>query len=248
MNNLLINKDPAPVELIGVSAPGPGILICEHGGRHVPCKLDNLGLAASTMDEHIAYDIGAEATARLIANRLSVPLLIQRYSRLVIDCNRPPTAVDSMPALIHGTTVPGNRDLSDVDKQQRVDEIFTPYNNALTALIESIECRWAISIHSFTAKLNGKQRPWEIGFLYRQDNKTSTKLASYLQSHYSDLNIGLNQPYTIDDASDWFVPQHGERLGIQHSLIEIRNDQIQTHEGQLHWAGLIAEAIEQTMM
>ncbi len=57
----------------------------------------------------------------------------------------------------------------------------------------------------------------------------------------------MNQPYQIDDESDWFVPQHGETNNIPHSLIEIRNDQIKDAEGQKHWATQLAKATTQLL-
>ena len=223
------------------------MLICEHGGRAVPHKLKKLGLHDAAMDEHIAYDIGAEATARLLANELSVPLVIQRYSRLVIDCNRPPTADDAMPHLIHGTTVPGNENLSAQSRQQRVQEIFTPFDHAVAELIEAPKRRWAFSIHSFTPELNGQMRPWDIGFLFRNDDQTSALLAEHIRLKHPNITVGLNEPYTIDDESDWFVPQHAERLNLQHSLVEIRNDHICTEAGQHFWARLLTDAINSTL-
>jgi len=213
----------------------------------MPLKLHNLGLTDSQLHEHTAYDIGAEATARHLASRLDIPLLIQRYSRLLIDCNRPPTAADAMPAVIHGTTVPGNKDLSENERKLRVDEVFTPYDAAVGHLLDTPQCRWAFSIHSFTPRLNGQQRPWDIGFLFRKDQDTSARLAEYFNSRHPSINVGLNQPYTVDDESDWFVPQHAERLGLQHSLIEIRNDHISSSEGQQFWATLLADAIDATL-
>ena len=53
----------------------------------------------------------------------------------------------------------------------------------------------------------------------------------------------MNEPYQIDDESDWFVPQHGEASGLPHSLIEIRNDQIRDSQGRAAWAETLSTAI-----
>ncbi len=55
-------------------------------------SLGSLGLPAHELERHIAYDIGAEQVARGLSKRLDAPLVLQRYSRLVYDCNRPPEA------------------------------------------------------------------------------------------------------------------------------------------------------------
>ena len=169
--------------------------------------------------------------------------VIQPYSRLVIDCNRPPGAHDSIPEVSDGTTVPANLGLDDVGRAARVNEIFQPYHDAVTDRLHRVPRRVAVSIHSFTPHFNGASRLWDIGFLFRKDARTSACLADIVRSINPDLRIGMNQPYQIDDLSDWFVPQHGEARGLPHSLIEIRNDDIDTPEGQERWAALLASTL-----
>lgn len=195
------------------------------------------------MQEHIAVDIGAEATARRIAEMLEIPLLLQRYSRLLIDCNRPTSAPDSIPEISHGTHVPANKDLNERQRNARINEVFVPYDNALVDLLTTPGRMFAFSIHSFTPTLDKQERPWDIGFLYRNDTQTSKQLQRYISHHFSELNIGLNMPYQIEDESDWFVPRHAERLKLHHSLIEIRNDHINTAAGQKRIASILAAAI-----
>jgi predicted N-formylglutamate amidohydrolase len=61
------------------------------------------------------------------------------------------------------------------------------------------------------------------------------------------LELALNQPYQIDDETDWFVPRHAETRGLPHCLIEIRNDQIDHPQGAKLWAGYLATAIAEFM-
>lgn len=242
-NRLLSSSDPVPVEWVNQHIESPIALVCEHAGNAVPERLLNLGLTDEQMQEHTAIDIGAEATARHVAKMLSAPLLMQRYSRLVVDCNRPTEASDAIPEVSHGTQVPANKLLSEHQSKMRIDEIFAPYNDALTKLMEAPQRMFAFSIHSFTPSLNEHQRPWDIGLLHRHDTKTSMNLQRYFNSNFPELTIGLNQPYQIDDESDWFVPRHAERLGLNHSLIEIRNDLISTKTDQEQFATIIAQGI-----
>ena len=65
---------------------------------------------------HIAWDIGAEKVARLLSRLIDAPLLLQRYSRLAYDCNRPPESPDAIPEVSELTAIPGNRKLS-ADRQ-----------------------------------------------------------------------------------------------------------------------------------
>ena len=237
---LLGPDDPLPVEIVNPQSRHPLLLVCEHAGKAIPARLGDLGLPPGAIDRHIGWDIGAGAVARRVAKLLGCTLVIQRYSRLVIDCNRPPHALDAMPEVSDGTQIPANLSLTPAARAARVEAIFTPYDKALADCLARQPRRAAISIHSFTPRLAGKDRPWDLGFLFRKDERTSAHLAHLIGLTVPDLVIGMNEPYRIDDLSDWFVPVHCEPRGLAHSLIEIRNDRIETAGGQDHWAALLA--------
>lgn len=104
--SLLTGRDPNPVEIVNADSRSPVVLFCEHAGQAIPERLAGLGISRQDLDAHIGWDIGAEAVARHMAQILGAPLVIQRYSRLVIDCNRPPQAPDAMPEISDGVAVP----------------------------------------------------------------------------------------------------------------------------------------------
>lgn len=243
LQSLLSPQDPDPVELVNPQSDFPILLVCEHAGQQIPAALDGLGLAEGEINAHIGWDIGARAVTLQLAQLLGAPAILQRYSRLVIDCNRPPQAFDAMPSKSDGIDVPGNQRLDAAQRQVRISEIFDPLHRATSALLDHPTRKAAISIHSFTRSMAGVQRPWDVGLLFRHDTKTSSFLQSELARLRPKLKIGMNQPYQIDDASDWFVPQQGEARGIAHSLIEIRNDHIATETGQAAFAKLLAPAL-----
>lgn len=244
---LLTTRDPAPVELLNSASTHPVLLVCEHAGKCIPEKLSDLGVQHDEIERHIGWDIGAAAVTRLLAAMLGAPAVLQTYSRLVIDCNRPPQAPDAMPQISDATPVPGNQGLSTSERAARVAEIFDPYQTAVTKARSHPCRRMIISVHSFTAKLANELRPWDVAFLYRGDADTPTKLRQSLLTQDPALKVGMNEPYQIEDASDWFVPHHGEASGLPHSLIEIRNDLITNHDGQTHWAGLLKNAVESAL-
>ena len=239
--SLLGPADPAPVEVVNGDSAHPLLLVCEHAGRAIPGALGTLGVDTGDRDSHIGWDIGAAAVTRLMAEKLGAPAVLQPYSRLVIDCNRPPEAPDSVPEVSHGIPVPSNRD--GALRAARIAEIFDPFNDAVTRFAARPGRRVLISVHSFTPVLAGVARPWEIGLLYRADAATSGRMAALLSARRPSLVIGMNQPYDIDDLSDWFVPRHGERTGLPHSLLEIRNDEIAAPEGQRAWAALLSDVM-----
>lgn len=243
-NGLLGSDDPEPVEMINKNSSYPVLIVCEHAGRAIPKNLGSLGLDQDALEKHIAWDIGAGALARNLTEMLGATAILQRYSRLVIDCNRPVIAPDSMPPVSDGIAIPGNADLRETDRQARIDEIFLPFHRLVDAVLDEGRFKAAVSIHSFTPMMDGFARPWDIGFLYRKDVVTSQRLASSVARSNPDLFVGFNQPYQIDDESDWFVPQHGERRNLPHSLIEIRNDHLSDDQAVASWVELLAAAID----
>ena len=241
---LLTDEDSAPAQCVNPNSTSPVALVCEHAGRAIPARLDGLGVSAADLERHIAWDLGAARAAHALAERLDAPLVAQRYSRLVIDCNRPPESPLATPGTSDGTDVPANRHMTAAERERRVEEIFRPWDAAVTTMLDGAPRRFAFAIHSFTPMLaDGVQRPWDIGFLFRRDHRTSAVLAKYLRSMEPVLEIGMNQPYRIDDESDWFVPHHAEPRAIGHSLIEIRNDHLADAAGCDRWADRLADAI-----
>jgi len=241
--SLLGGSDPEPATVMNSGSVTPVAFICEHAGQSIPAGLGDLGLAEGDIDKHVGWDVGAGQVTRLLADHFRAPAAFQNYSRLVIDCNRPPKAADSTPVISHGVAVPGNENLTAIDHWLRVAEIFVPFQDAVDTILDHPGRRLAVSIHSFEPVLGGAMRPWDIGFLHRHDRVTSALLKKAMDSRRPDLNAGLNQPYTIDDESDLFVPYHGEARGIAHVLVEIRNDHLRTGEGCEAWAALLHDCI-----
>lgn len=237
---LLGPRDPAPVEIVNPEGRTPLLLVCEHAGQAVPEALGRLGVSQAQLDEHIGWDIGAAEVTRRLAAMLDAPAVLQRYSRLVIDCNRPPEAPDSCPPVSDGHVIPGNAALDPEDRVKRVDEIFRPFQGAVATALARPEIQATFSIHSYTPVMGGIRRAWDVGFLFRSDRRTSDRMARALGQAVPGLTIGLNQPYQVDDASDWFVPRQAEPRGLPHSLIEIRNDHIRDAAGQTLWAERLA--------
>lgn len=244
---LLNATDPAAVEVCRAEAASPILLLCEHAGQAVPDALNGLGLPEGAIDLHIGWDIGAEALARAICDRLRCPLVIQRYSRLVMDCNRPPGSQDSVPEVSDGVRVPGNIGLGGADHAIRKEAIFDPMNDAINAAFDAHPRKATFAIHSYTRFFQGQDRPWDAGFLARRDTQTATALMEAISQRAPELKLALNQPYQIDDASDWFIPRHAEPREVLHTLIEVRNDHLTDDASVSRWADLLAAAIRQVL-
>jgi predicted N-formylglutamate amidohydrolase len=242
--SLLLDADDVPPVLehnpVGRS---PFLLTCDHYGRAIPRGLGDLGLPERELTRHIAWDIGISGVAEALSKHLDAHLVAQRYSRLVIDCNRPPGAPSSIPRLSEATIIPGNEDLTREATETRRQQIFDPYHRRIR---EAIDARLReniptvlLSLHSFTPVYAGVARPWHIGTLYQRDTRLPALLLEQLRRE-GDLVVGDNEPYAVSDATDYTIPVHGEARGLMNTGIEIRQDLIAEEAGQQQWADRLA--------
>jgi predicted N-formylglutamate amidohydrolase len=240
---LLESPDVPPVCEDNTAGSSPFLLTCDHYGRALPRRLGDLGLPAGELERHIAWDVGIAGVADALANHLGAHLIAQRYSRLVIDCNRPPEAPSSIPRLSEATAIPGNADLSREAAQARRQAIFDPYHRCIAEVIDQ-RLRDGVptvlvALHSFTPVYHGVARPWHIGTLYHRDTRLPPLLLKGLRAE-PGLVVGDNEPYAVDDDTDYTIPVHGEKRGLINTGIEIRQDLITEPAGQREWADRLA--------
>jgi predicted N-formylglutamate amidohydrolase len=247
-DNLLAADEPAPVTVRNVDGASPLLIVADHAGNLMPRALGRLGVAESECQRHIAWDIGIAAVCRLVADALDATLVQQNYSRLVIDCNRTPGSETSIPDISELTPIPGNIDLSESRKAGRLREIFRPYHDRIETELERRRQigrpAALIAMHSFTPVFKGVARPWHAGVLYNRDPRFAHLVMALLRRE-AGLVIGDNEPYSVTDASDYTIPVHGERRGLHHVAIEIRQDLIAGEEGQQAWGSLLARLLPQ---
>lgn len=243
---LLTDADPAPVWLINPDSTSPVLLVCDHAGKAVPRALGDLGVPAAEMDRHIGWDIGAAAVTAGLARHLGAGAILTRYSRLVVDCNRRPDDPTSMPAISDGTPVPANAALSAADRQARLDALYHPYHDAITARLERIAATGQVpvlvSIHSFTPVMRGFHRPWHVGVLWDQDGRIAQPLIQALAAE-KDLVVGDNEPYSARTGTDYTIIAHPTRHNIPSVMLEIRQDLIGDDDGAAEWAARLARLL-----
>src|SRR5882724_855050 len=240
---LLGSADVPPVLEHNAESRSPFLLTCDHYGQLLPQALGDLGLPASELARHIAWDIGIAGVAEALSKHLDAHLIAQRYSRLVIDCNRPPQAAGSIPRISEATVIPGNEGLARDAMETRRRQVFDPYHRRIAEVIDR-RLRDGVptvlvSLHSFTSVYARIARPWHIGTLYHRDTRLPPLLLKLLREE-PDLVVGDNEPYAVTDETDYTIPVHGEARGLMNSGIEIRQDLIADEDGQKKWAERLA--------
>jgi len=245
-HSLLAPDEPDPVRLLNTGGKSDFVLIADHAGREIPRALGRLGVPESELLRHIAWDIGIAGVTERLAQALDAVAVLQRYSRLVIDCNRDPSSPTSIPEISEHTPIPGNTGLSPEQRQARVDAVFRPYHARIAALLDAraAEHRRSVlvAMHSFTPVFKGESRCMQVGVLYHRDAKLANIMLDLLRAE-GDLAVGDNAPYAITDASDYAVPVHGEARGLPHVELEIRQDLIASADGQAAWAARLARLL-----
>ena len=243
---LLGSKDPAPFSIFNADSSSNLLFTSDHNGSAIPTKLKNLGVPLNELRRHVAYDIGIDAVAHALSARFNATLIAANYSRLVIDCNRHPGSAGSIPSVSDNTVVPGNKNLSDDDIKSREDEIFDAYHSSVGNRISIMRSEnknpILISLHSFTPVIGGQFRPWEIGILFKDDERLSAPLINKLREQ-KDLNIGDNKPYSGSEPAGYTVDYHVEPLSLPSVVVEFRQDLIEFETGAVRWANIFGDAL-----
>lgn len=244
LRGLLVADEPAPVRVLRAEARSDFVLTADHAGKRIPRALGDLGVSAAERQRHIAWDIGIAAVTQTLSGLLDATAVLQTYSRLVIDCNRKPGHPTSIPPVSEVTPIPGNETLSEADREARRRAIFDPYHAAIAGVLDARAGRRAIlvAMHSFTPVFKGVARAVEIGVLYHHETPLSRLMLDLLRAE-GNLAVGANEPYAITGTSDYTVPVHGDRRGIPHVEIEIRQDLIGDAAGQQEWAERMARLL-----
>lgn len=170
------------------------MLTCEHGGNEIPQEHSHLFHNHSVLQSHRGYDLGSlDAFNHL--KPLASASKFSKTSRLLIELNR---------SLHHKNLFSEfTKTLSKKDKELLISDYYLVYRNevesAIKKFIEVKQTVLHISVHSFTPKLNGKERHCDIGLLYDSRNLEEKEFCKQLKNKLSKLdstlNIRFNYPY-----------------------------------------------------
>jgi len=212
-------------EVINPHGKSPVLLICEHASAAIPAALDNLGLPRENRLSHAAWDIGALDLCLALSTALDAPLVVSRVSRLVYDCNRPPSSPGAIPTKSELIEVPGNSDLSSAQKSQRAREVYEPFQHLLSQTIAARSQPVLVTIHSFTPRYFGQPRATELGILHDTDDQLAQTMLG-LAPETITMQAEMNAPYAASDGVTHTLREHGIKNALQNVMLEIRNDLI----------------------
>ncbi len=244
--------EDAAYEIHGAGRDPRWLVLCDHASNRVPEDVagGDLGLPAEDMARHIAYDVGARGVALACAEALGAPMVASRFSRLVIDPNRAEDDPTLLMRLYDGSIIPANRNVGAAERERRLATLHRPYHAAIEGLIDGALAEGVaprlLSIHSFTPQLRGRaKRPWHIGLLWDRDERLFRPLYDRLLEE-KGLTVGDNEPYSGQLHGDTMW-RHGSERGLEHILVEIRNDLIERPEDQVRWGRDLARWVTEAL-
>ena len=239
--------DPPPYTIINDQGKARVLLTGDHVSNIMPKGMNSLGLDKSALQQHIAYDIGTHKLINHLSEHLDAPAVLAGYSRLVVDLNRSLEDPTVMPEISDDRVIPGNQNLSEAHRNERIHCFYTPYRKAIDAKLHRFREQGIvpafISIHSFTPEMAGFVRPWHAGILWDKDPRIPLPLMANLRAHPDGFNIGDNEPYSGKHPADYTIDHHAEAAGLPHVSIEIRQDLVDTEEGAECWATILDDAL-----
>jgi len=210
-----------PVEKI--DEDGPVLITCEHASQRMPP-----GWAWPDEDRwlegtHWAFDLGAREIALELAEAMRIGAVLSRWSRLLVDPNRPEDSPTLFRERAEGRAVHLNTThLHDEERARRIEKLLRPYHAEVDDRVRGSGARTLFSVHSFTPEYEGQVRTLEVGVLYDLDEDLPRRLAQHLED--AGLRVALNEPYSGKEGLMYSVDRHARAHGRQSVEIEVRQD------------------------
>jgi predicted N-formylglutamate amidohydrolase len=241
----IIAAESAPAyEIIGGTSASGLVFTCDHASAAIPPEFADLGLPASQLARHIAYDIGAEAVTRTLAEVFDAPAILSRFSRLLIDPNRGRDDPTLVMRIADGAIVPGNARIDDAGIEDRIARFYDPYDDAIARTLKTfaaVQNPIIIAMHSFTPRMKEIDRPWHVTVIWDFDPRLNTALLRALEAE-PDMIVGENEPYQGGYTGD-AIDRHCLAHGYAHALVEIRQDLITSPADARAWGLRLARVL-----
>lgn len=221
------------------------VITCEHASNRVPTPLTETAADRPALDTHWGWDIGAAEVARELVRLKGCCAILARFSRLVVDANRPPNHGELIRRRVNDHALSFNDGITDDEVQRRLDCYHAPYHSAIDQLCaERIAANQDVvvfSIHSFTPQLGDDIRDMELGVLFDAHDAVAGRFAGHLDD--CGFKVALNQPYSGRTGLIFAAARHGQTHGCIYLELEIRQDLMPTLEAAREVARRIEPAL-----
>jgi predicted N-formylglutamate amidohydrolase len=211
------------VERIAATTSRPPILLsAEHASERLPPGWSWPASDARLAGTHWAYDLGIADITRAVAAALGAPAVLSRFSRLLIDPNRPLDSDTLFRREADGLPVGLNAALTPADRERRIDTYYRPYHDALAEMVAAHPGVNMLSLHSFTPCYEGQRRTVEVGVLFDLHEAWAERWYGALSVH--GWVMARNAPWSGRNGLMYAVQHHAVQHGRQAVELELRQD------------------------
>jgi predicted N-formylglutamate amidohydrolase len=200
------------------------VFTCEHASNVLPEPWRWPEADHWLVDTHWASDIGAGPFTRRVANLMNAPAVLSKFSRLLIDPNRPLDSETLFRQNADGHQVHLNEALLDAEREQRLERFYHPYHAAVSSMVERSRGDTVFSIHSFTDEYEGDKRALELGVLFDDDEEPAYRLIRHLEG--AGFHVLANEPWSGKGGLAYSPVRHAKEYGWCALEIEARQDLI----------------------
>lgn len=206
-----------------IDGDGSVLITCEHATQRMPEGWDWPDEDRRLVDTHWAYDLGARDLALALAARLEVGAVLSRFSRLIIDPNRPEDSPTLFRTHAEGAPVHLNTThLTPREAERRIEELLRPYHTVVDARVGFSGAHTLLSMHSFTPVYEGERRALEVGVLHDLDEGLAERLAARLAE--AGIRVAVNEPYSGKEGLMYSVDRHARAHDRASVELEVRQD------------------------
>ncbi|MEO0326008.1 MAG: N-formylglutamate amidohydrolase [Myxococcota bacterium] len=211
---------PPPRRPLG---PERVVLTCEHASESLPAPWRWPAEDAPLQGTHWAFDLGAAALTRELAEDLAAPAVLSTFSRLFVDPNREEGHDDLFRRSAEGgRPVALNAGLTPAEAERRLALAYRPFHAAIDAAVAASLAPVVLSIHSFTPVYDGKRRDLQVGVLYDRADALGEALDDRLR--HAGFASARNAPYSGKEGLIYSADRHATAHGREALELEVRQD------------------------
>jgi predicted N-formylglutamate amidohydrolase len=221
------------------------MLTCEHASGTLPRGFPADSASRKLLRTHWGWDLGAWELTRGLAASLGAGAVGGRWSRLVIDLNRPLGDPELFRDEIEGVALPWNRHLSAAERRRRIRDAYDPYHDEIDRRLDR-HLRHGVrplllAIHTFAPVVGRSRRGFDAGILYIDSRREAWLLGRGLREE--GLSVRYNEPYSGPAGLMDSAERHGSRHGIPHLELEINQGRLGSRES----AGVLTRAVARAL-
>lgn len=234
-----------PVERVAARADRPAIaVLCEHASERMPPGWAWPEADRRLRGTHWAWDPGAAEVARGLAAAFGGPAVLSRFTRLLVDPNRPLDSETLFRDVADGLPVALNAQLDAAERARRVEALWRPYHDAADAMVADTPGAVVVSVHSFTDRYEGVPRTVEIGVLHDRQPALGQAVRRRLEGRYDARD---NEPWDGRGGLMYSPQRHADAHGRDAIEFELRQDLLADAAWRDEAVARIAEALRASL-